>query len=217
MPADKSCHNLKFLLAAAGLILLILAGSLYMARKNPLTTSNSTPKIPKTVKPASTATPPLQALQIIITGNSTLTKILARRTGSRLRALLDSDRKRFINLQSVNGRIKILSIKERWHDKDNALNVTISAVINGRVILKDATQYKFELAPVTSRGPEPVPQQLTEVATLLVEQIGKVLQNPPKKGQISIKPDRKETVTSTESRNKKNKDSLKDKPDQGFE
>jgi len=217
IPTEKSCNNLKFLLAAAGLILLVLAGSLYMAKKNPSTTTLATPEKPKTVEPAKTAASPLQALHISITGNSNLTKILAQRTNSHLKALLDSDRKRFRNLKSVNGQIKILSIKERWHDKDNSLNVNISAVMSGRVILKDTTQYEFELEPVTSSGPEPVQQQLTDVAVLLVEQLGKILQNPQKKGQLSIKPDKKETFPPAENNSRKDKNSPRNKPDQGFE
>ena len=217
MPTNKNCHNLKFMLAAAGLILLTLAGSLYMARNNPLTTPQTTPETPKIVKPAQTATPPMQPLNITITGNSNLTKILAQRTNSRLKAFLDSDRKRFRNLEAVNGQIKILSIKERWSDKDNSLNVNISAAINGRVTLKNTTQYKFELKPVISSGPKSVQQQLTNVATLLVEQIGKVLQNPPKKGQVNIQPDKKETTPPADSSNRKDKNNLRNKPDKGFE
>ncbi len=217
LPTNKNCHNLKFLLAATCLIVLTLVGSLYMARKNPVTATLATLKMPKTVKPAPAATPPLQPLQITITGDSTLTKILAQRTDSRLRAFLDSDRKRFRNLQSVNGQIKILSIKERWSDKNNSLNVNISATMSGRATLKDATQYKFELKTVTSSGPEPVPQQLTDIATLLVEQIGKFLQNPLKKGQDSIQPDKKETAPPADSSNKKDRNSLRNKPDKGFE
>jgi hypothetical protein len=217
IPTDKSCHNLKFLLAATGMILLILAGSLYMARKNSSTTSNSTPQTPNTVKPAPAATPPLQSLHISITGNSTLTKVLAQRTNSRLKAFLDSDRKCFRNLEAVNGQIKILSIKERWSDIDNTLNVNISAVMSGRVTLKNATQYKLELEPVSSSGPEPVQQQLTDVATLLVEQIGDALQNPPQKGQISIQPDKKETTPPADSSNRKDKNGLRNRSDKGFE
>ncbi len=218
MPADKPCHNLKFLLTATCLIVLTLAGSLYMAKKNPVTTIRATPGTPNAIKPAPAATtPPLQPLQITITGNSTLTKVLAQRTNSRLKAFLDSDRKRFRNLEAINGQIKILSIKERWNDKDNFLNVNISAVMSGRISLKEATQYEFELEPVTSSGSEPVQQQLTDVATLLVEQIGKVLQNTQKKGPVSIQPDKKETAPPADNMNRKDKNNLRNKPDKGFE
>ena len=217
IPANKNCHNLKFMLAAAGLILLTLAGSLYMARTNPLTTPQTTPKTPKEVKPAQAATPPLQPLNITITGNSNLTKILAQRTNSRLKAFLDSERMHFRNLQSVIGQIKILSIKERWSDKDNTLHVNISAVMSGQVTLKNATQYEFELEPVTSSGPEPVQQQLANIATLLVENIGKALQNPPEKEQLTIKSDTVKTTLPANSKNRRDKNNLRDKPDKGFE
>jgi hypothetical protein len=188
-----------------------------MAKKNPLTTPNSTPKMPKPVEPEPATAPPLQVLHITITGNSALTKILAQRTDSRLRAFLDSDHKRFRNLQSVNGQIKILSIKERWQDKDNALNINISAGMSGRVILKDTTRYKFKLTPVTSGGPEPMQQQLTSIATQMVENLGKFLQNPPGKGQITIKIDPVKTAPPTNSVNRRDKSILRNKPDRGFE
>lgn len=216
IPTEKSCHNLKFLLTAACLILLTLAGSLYMAQKNPATATRSTPKTAKSGEPTQVATPPLQPFKITISGNSTLTRTLAQSTNSRLRAALDSDRKRFSNLKSINGQIKILSIKERWHDKGNFSNINISATMSGRIILKDATQYKFELEPVTSSGTEPIPRQLTKVATLLVEKIREVLQNSLKKGQLSVQPDKKENTTQAES-NRTDKHSLRNRPDRGFE
>ncbi len=229
IPQEKPCRNLGFLLTATCLIALILAGSLYMVRNNPLiktkttTEATETPEIPKAptivkpskpLKPTRTAPLPRPAFQVSITGKSNLTRTLAQRTNSRLQASLDSDRKLFHKLQSVNGQIKILSIKERWNEPDNALNVAISATMSGRVRLKDKTQYDFELEPVNSSGPEPVAEQLTKVASLMVEKIRRILQNPPPSGPGSNKSDIPKATPPTPDRKQNQNNS---NPNKGFE
>ncbi len=249
IPEEKPCRNLKFLLTTTVLIMLILAGSLYMAGKNPRAIPAKTPKtpaIPTTVNPATenstpvnpatgnpaaeavnkpesqnikpkTAPSPPEPLDIAITGNSSLSKILARRSNSRLQALIDSERQDFRKLKSVKGRIKILSIKEQWSAADNALKLSISATISGRVSLKDAVSYNFTLEPVSSYGPEPIAQQLTKVATRLVEKIAVVLQNPPSEANSTIKSNQPATAPAVNRSHQEKQNNPGDQPGRGFE
>ena len=189
IPTKRNSHNLIFILAATGLLLLTLAGGLYMTKKTPPINTQSSPiHPPKIIKPAHPASPLTpKPPNITITGESNLTKILAHCTNSQLKVLLNSDRKIFTNLKSVQGQVRILSIKEHRNDKDGSLNSTIIATFQGQAELEDSIQCKIKIEPVTGDSPGSVRQQLTQVAYLIAEKICRILQNPPKPDRITNK------------------------------
>jgi hypothetical protein len=130
----------------------------------------------KTEKKVDKPTPaPQEFPEIGLTGTSGLADSLAQRTSSRLKAFLDSDRNLLAQLQSVNGRIEIIEIRERWNSQTDSLSSTVTTAFHGRATLKDGQLCKINLEPVTVSGNGPMRQQLTHAATLLVDRIAKTL------------------------------------------
>ena len=138
---------------------------------------NPLPEPPTTVKTTEPTTPLPQDLpEIILTGTSALADHLAQRTRSRLKAFLDSDRDLQKPLQSVNGRIEIIEIRERWNAQSDSLSSTVTTAFHGQAALKNGQLYKINLEPITVSGNGPMRQQLTHAATLMVDRITKALQ-----------------------------------------
>ncbi|MEA1922376.1 MAG: hypothetical protein U9N63_06935 [Pseudomonadota bacterium] len=148
----------------------------------------------KTNKKVDKPTPaPQEFPEIGLTGTSGLADSLAQRTSSRLKAFLDSDRNILKQLQSVNGRIEIIEIRERWNSQTDSLSSTVTTAFHGRATLKDGQLRKINLEPVTVSGNGPMRQQLTHAATLLVDRIATTLQGSgenikPEKQSLPIKP-----------------------------
>ncbi len=113
--------------------------------------------------------------EITLTGNSGLADRLARRTSARLKAFLDSDKSFMKQLQSVDGRIEMIEIRERWNPQTDSLSSTVTAAFNGRTTLKNGALRKVNLEPITVSGNGPMRQQLTHAATLMVDRITKKL------------------------------------------
>ena len=112
---------------------------------------------------------------ITLAGTSGLADRLARRTSARLKAFLDSDRDLLKQLQSVDGRIEMIEIRERWDSQTDSLSSTVTTAFHGRAVLKNGEHFKINLEPITVSGIGPMRQQLTHAATLIVDRITKNL------------------------------------------
>ena len=133
--------------------------------------------------------------EITLTGTSGLAGRLARRTRARLKAFIDSDKNLQKELQSVDGRIEIIEIRERWNAETDSLSSTVTAAFHGQAALKNGDLSKINLAPLTVSGNGPMRQQLTHAATLMVERIANTLRGgeniEPREKPASVIPETK--------------------------
>ena len=100
---------------------------------------------------------------------------LARRTGARLKAFLDSDKNLPKQLLSLDGRIEMIEIRERWDSQSDSLSSTVTTAFHGHAALKNGEQFNIKLEPITVSGNSPMRQQLSHAATLMVDRITKKL------------------------------------------
>jgi hypothetical protein len=143
------------------------------------------PEVKKTAKPSApqaaekpaaatagtVAEQPARLPEITLSGTSGLAERLARRTGARLKALFDSDRKLQEKIKAVEGKVELLEIQERWNPESRQLKSTVTTSFSGRVRVSDGPPLKLHLNPVTVSGYGPMEKQLARTASLMVEGI----------------------------------------------
>ncbi len=146
-----------------------------MPKKAKISPATPTPPAVTTAKPTESTPVTRDFPEITLTGTSGLAGRLARRTRARLKAFIDSDKNLQKELQSVDGRIEIIEIRERWNAETDSLSSTVTAAFHGQAALKNGDLSKINLAPLTVSGNGPMRQQLTHAATLMVERIANTL------------------------------------------
>ncbi len=219
--AKEKRHPAPLLFISLLVLIALATSLLYTTKQPQTATQTSTPKVSKSAQktgqeplqtavkasPDSTATPPLLSTipakteahitipqnlpEITLTGTSGLADRLARRTKTRLKAFLDSEKHLQDKLQTLSGRIEMIEIRERWDPQAETLSSTVISAFHGQASLKNGENCKIDLQPITVSGTGPMRQQLTNAATLMVNHIGKKLQKAK-----TTEPEKQSTPTS---------------------